>query len=327
MRTIENLKDEKERHMGKATKFIRTMQENTGWKLAGSTLIGQQDHYWFTIAQAGFSQPIVVTAALANAESAKLEQLKQAVKDKKKVYKLNGVTNENQLLKMVINPDTNVSKNAARVTELIFDLTKSFARLDLKSGCPICGADEPLTTVRIGDNPAAICEACHQNLKVEFEGIVQKNAQEGSYVTGTIGALLGALVGSALWLLVSYLGYFASIVGFVMAFLAQFGYRLFKGRIRKGMPVIILVSVIIGIFVANAIEIAIGLAQDPEVGLTFFESLRYAPMAFYDNELFYVGQVWANVGMGLLFAMLGSWRTIRSLASETKGKIYQVETI
>jgi len=51
-----------------------------------------------------------------------------------------------------------------------------------------------------------------------------------------------------------------------MAFLAQAGYRLSRGRIQKGMPWIVLGSVVIGILVANAIEIAIGLSQDPEIG-------------------------------------------------------------
>lgn len=313
--------------MNQATKFIRTMQENTGWKRNGSTLIGQQDGYWFTISQVGVFQPILVTAAIAGLESVKLEQLKLAVKSKKKAYKLNRMTNENHVVKFLINQDTHNDKNVAHVTELIFDLTKAFARFELKGGCQLCAAEEPLETVRIGENPAAICLECHEKLKETFAGIVEKNELQGSYFTGIIGALIGALAGAALWLLVSYLGYYASIVGFVMAFLAQLGYRLFKGRLQKGMPFIILISVIFGIFVANTVEIAIGLAQDPDVGLTFMESLRIAPLAFIDNELFFVGKVWANAGLGLLFAFLGSWKTIRNLTKETKGEIYQIEPI
>ncbi|MHB8962054.1 MAG: hypothetical protein ACYC5K_02765 [Saccharofermentanales bacterium] len=159
----------------------------------------------------------------------------------------------------------------------------------------------------------------------EYKSILEKNDREGSYLTGTIGALLGSMVGAALWLLVSYLGFYASLVGFVMAYLAQFGYKLFRGRIHKGMPFIIMISVIIGVLAANTVEIAIGLMQDPEMGLTLTEALKIAPQAFYNTEYFYVGKVWGNVGLGMLFAVLGSWRTIRDLFAETRDARNQAE--
>jgi hypothetical protein len=152
----------------------------------------------------------------------------------------------------------------------------------------------------------------------EYKSIIEKNDREGSYLLGAIGALLGSMVGAALWLLVSYFGFYASLVGFVMAYLAQFGYKLFMGRIHKWMPFIIMVSVVLGVLAANAVEVAIGLMQDPEIGLTFIESLKIAPQAFYNTEYFYVGKVWTNVGVGMLFAVLGSWRTIKDLFTEAR---------
>ena len=309
------------------TKFIRTLQENTGWKSSGSALIGQQGGIWFTVAQAGPFQPILVEASVSGLESDRLEQLKSAILAKKKVYKINRFGNENHVVRIVLNTDTSTARNVARATELVADLGSAFARLDLHGGCRLCTAEGGLETVRIGSNPTAICPECHAKLKAEFAGIVERNDFEGNYFTGTVGALLGALVGAAAWLLVSYLGYYASIVGFVMAFLAQSGYRLLKGRIGRAMPAIVLLSVVFGLFVANTVEIAIGLMQDPEIGLTFLESLRIAPLAFVDSEMFYVGRVWGNLGVGLLFALLGSWRTIRGLVGEAKGDIYQVEPI
>ena len=43
--------------------------------------------------------------------------------------------------------------------------------------------------------------------------------------------------------------------------------------------------------------------------------------------MFYVGTVWKEVAVGLFFALLGSWNTIRNLRSETSGQIYQIERI
>jgi hypothetical protein len=313
--------------MTKATRLIQAMQVDTSWKLSGPSLIGQQDGFWFLVSQSGAIQPIVVKAAFSGPDSVKLEPVKQAIKANKKVYKLAHVANEHHVLIVTLSADTNVEKNKARVTKLIFDLTRLFVQYEISSGCSLCSSSEPLQTVRIGEAPAAICTSCFEKVRSEFVAIVDRNEREGNYATGIVGALLGAIVGAGLWLLVSYLGFYASIVGFVMAFLAQFGYRLFKGKVGRLMPAVILISLIIGIFVANSVEIAIGLAQDPSLGLTFGEALGIAPLAFIDNEMFYVGKVWANAGLGLLFALMGSWRTIRNLASEAKGETYQVESI
>ena len=48
--------------------------------------------------------------------------------------------------------------------------------------------------------------------------------KEGSYVTGLIGALVGALIGAVAWCLVMQLGIIASLVGFVIGWLAEKGY-------------------------------------------------------------------------------------------------------
>ncbi len=313
--------------MAKATKFIRLMQDTTGWKESGHSIIGQSGGYWFTITQTSPFQPILISTAVSGLQSISLEQLKIAIQAKKKTYKLSRFDNKNHVLDFVVNPDTNAQKNMDRVNELIHDLTALFAKFSLAGGCKLCAANVPLDAVRMGEEAVGICSECQAKLKQEYDGIVEKNTNEGNYFTGTIGALLGSLVGTALWLLVSYIGFYASIVGFVMAFLAQFGYRLFKGRIQKGMPVIIFLSVIFGILAANTIEIAIGLMQDPEIGLTLMESLQIAPQAFYNTELFYVDKVWINVGLGLFFAFLGSWRTIKNLFNETKENYYQIEQI
>ena len=54
--------------------------------------------------------------------------------------------------------------------------------------------------------------------------------KEGSYVTGLIGALVGALIGAVVWCLVMQLGIIASLVGFVIGWLAEKGYTILRGK-------------------------------------------------------------------------------------------------
>jgi hypothetical protein len=74
---------------------------------------------------------------------------------------------------------------------------------------------------------------------------------QGTVVGGFIGALLGALVGAIVWALVGMLGYIASIVGFLIAFLAGKGYDWFKGRPGKIKVVILVLCVILAVFIGN----------------------------------------------------------------------------
>ena len=79
--------------------------------------------------------------------------------------------------------------------------------------------------------------------------IYVQEAQEpkGSLVGGVIGALLGAAIGAVAWAVVGVLGYIASIVGFVIAFLADKGYDLFKGRQGTVKMIVLIVCVVLAV--------------------------------------------------------------------------------
>lgn len=313
--------------MTKATKIIRILAEANGWKQNGQTTIGMNQKYWYSVTQTGSLSPVFVTTALADIQAITHEQLKSAVMSKKKIYKIIDFNATESILIFKVNYQLNAERCAGRINELMRELSIIFSRLGLESACGLCADKAHLEFVRFGDLVGGICSECQNRLNQEYAEIKGKNANDGNYVSGTIGALLGAMIGSALWLLVSYLGYYASIVGLAMAFLAQAGYRLSRGRIQKGMPWIVLGSVVIGILVANAIEIAIGLSQDPEIGISLLDALLIAPQAFFNTEMFYVGAVWKEVAIGLFFALLGSWNTIKNLHNESSGQIYQIERI
>jgi hypothetical protein len=64
-------------------------------------------------------------------------------------------------------------------------------------------------------------------------------------ITGTIGAILGGLVGYALWIFCGYYFLVPGIVGFVCALLILKGYVLFAGSMsRAGMIICIIVGIL-----------------------------------------------------------------------------------
>ena len=153
----------------------------------------------------------------------------------------------------------------------------------------------------------------------------KRRKKRGSILTGSIGALLGALVGAALWAGVSIAGYMASIVGFVIAFLAGKGYDLFKGRKGKIKAIVLIVCVVLAVAIGNAGSYAFMihevyhelLAELPEEELQYAltEGEFYALMV-QDSEV--VGEFIKDFVVGLVFAALGCFTEIRNAGSVMK---------
>ena len=189
--------------------------------------------------------------------------------------------------------------------------------------CPECGAPLDSSSVwRLVDGVAGLYHpACAEKLSRELadEQSAKEQADSGTYVSGTIGALIGALIGAVVWSLVLSAGYVASIIGLLIAFLADKGYDLLKGRQGKGKIVALIVSVILGVAVGTVFSEFIGLAGLIDEGY-FVPEITYAniPELFFmlmeDAEI--AGVVFSNFFQGLLFAALGVFFFIKQAAKK-----------
>ena len=143
---------------------------------------------------------------------------------------------------------------------------------------------------------------------VEGENERRKQEDEGSYLKGTIGALLGSLLGAVVWALVLVAGWVASIIGLLIGWLSNKGYDLLHGKKGKGKVVILIIAVILGVVVgtlgAEAISLAIEISEYPEYGLTYADIPAVMLVTLLDTPEYGAFLV-KNIGMGLLFAALG----------------------
>lgn len=150
----------------------------------------------------------------------------------------------------------------------------------------------------------------------------QKQERTGNYLTGLIGALLGAAVGSVLWAVVLYFGYVASIIGFVIGFLAEKGYNLFRGKQGKGKIAILIIAVILGVLVGNfgadviTLVQMIGAGELPDM---VYGDIPWLILLVLLEDGAYLMATLSNIGMGLLFAGLGVWTLLRRANAEVSG--------
>lgn len=153
--------------------------------------------------------------------------------------------------------------------------------------------------------------ACAEKLSRELadEQEAKEQADKGTYVSGAIGALIGALIGAVVWALVLNAGYVASLVGLLIAFLADKGYDLLKGRQGKGKIVALVLSVVVGVIGGTILAEFMTIAGLIDEGY-FIAGVTYAniPEIFFvemaENPE-YSAAVYANFGQGLLFAAIG----------------------
>lgn len=179
--------------------------------------------------------------------------------------------------------------------------------------CPECG--EPLYTDGVWRKVSGIAgcyhTACAEKISQELvdEQEAKEQADTGTYVSGAVGALIGALIGAVVWALVLTAGYVASIVGLLIAFLADKGYDLLKGRQGKGKIVALVASVIIGVVGGTVLAEFIGIAKLIGEGY-FIPEITYAnipELFFYEmaENAEYSAAVCGNFFQGLLFAAIG----------------------
>ena len=161
----------------------------------------------------------------------------------------------------------------------------------------------------------------HVRQEIEASNTEEKETATGSYVSGALGAFIGAAVGAVVWALVLLLGYVASLVGFVIGWLAEKGYTLLKGKNGKAKILILILAIIFGVvagtFAADAISLAnmINSGELPGWGIGDIPEMLMILME--DSE--YVGATVQNILLGLLFAALGVFALLRQTKREVSG--------
>jgi len=85
---------------------------------------------------------------------------------------------------------------------------------------------------------------------VEIDTVEGEPVKSNAFL-GIIGAIIGAALGSIIWIIIGKLGFIAGIAGFAMMLFAIKGYRRLAGSLDKKGQIISLIIAFIMIFIAN----------------------------------------------------------------------------
>ena len=173
--------------------------------------------------------------------------------------------------------------------------------------CPQCGKEVP--------EGLSLCQECGAQMPVSREATVELQKPE-NVLTGTVGAILGAVIGAVAIVLLSQLGFVAAVSGLILAVCTFKGYELLGGRLTTRGIIIGCVLILATPYVADRIDWAIVLMQKHS-NVTFAEAFAAVPKLL--EEGYIVPEAyWTSLIMVYVFAILGAAGTVWSAIKANK---------
>jgi hypothetical protein len=194
-------------------------------------------------------------------------------------------------------------------------LAAKLHELGMRPGCFECNTAVSSPPALVNGAVFPLCGSCFDRLQGQASAEAERRRVTPSSVArGILGALLGALAGSVAWIAIGALGFYASIAGLAIAWMAAKGYAVLKGGVFRATPFIVAGAVLAAIVFAEGSGVVIQIvkaarSQGYDIGVD--GAIRLLPAVLSDGETL-VGML-PNFGLGLVFGALGSWRTLRNL--------------
>ena len=300
----------------------------TDFKTHDKIAFGRKHNIYFNVRFLNFGAQAQVFAFIKNNTGVNLNEINLFLKENRRRYKVSSAQSDGRTVSLVINSSTRVRPEAA--ARFIDDFAHFLIEKGYRSTCAFCEQTESLGHTAQNDLILESCESCHE----KFSGLVDDMRQErettGSYAKGTLGAVLGGIIGIIPWIIFHLLGFVAALSGLIMAYLCYYGYKLLKGKRGKGMLVIIVVVLIVFTYLAVLVNTGISVYQElamPGYDIDFGALVSLILASPFSPEFFDTGQIWAAIGMGWLFAGIGSFFFLRKIQKESSGKDLNIKRI
>lgn len=298
---------------------IDTLAQDIGFASQGRICWGFIEGYWFGIVQGlQHNSAIHIYTAARFSETADKGAVSAVLETLRAAKTINSHTVFAYGYEMVITPGF-TGIQSRKVAEAMHVLTGALRMQGAQPACFNCGSPEALSFAELNRLPLSLCDGC----QTHFEETQRQREDAHALLPynralGVLGALLGALLGGAVWVGVGLLGYIAAIAGLAIAFFAAKGYTMFKGKLDRAAVVIICVVCLVVFALAQfatmdaiLIKELIANNYEPDYG----GILKATFVIPFDNSETTAAFVKDSL-MGLVFLALGSWGTLRSVGRQ-----------
>ena len=212
-----------------------------------------------------------------------------------------------------------VGYKTERIAGVMHKLADALRQQGAQPCCHNCGSGEGLAFADLNSDVLSLCAGCHSHIEDALRRKEDSDALlPNNYALGIVGAVVGALLGGAIWVGIGLLGYLAAIASAAIAFFAVKGYLLLKGKLTRTAVVFICLICLAVFILAQFITMDIMLIKeliangyDPDYGQILLATFQ---IPFSDSEL--TEAFMRDSLMGLVFLVLGSWGTLRAVGRQ-----------
>ncbi len=223
----------------------------------------------------------------------------------------------------------NLKKRFENLKEALPIFTDALRENGIENCCQCCGTPVHIEEERhldpyiLSGSPALLCSTCYQTIchNVQMKQIADAETRE-NVVAGTVGALLGSLLGAASIILLDAAGYVAAISGVILAVCSLKGYELLGKKLSKKGVFISILFMVLMVWAGNRMSWTISIRdaynqQYPNEAISLMECFQYLKQIITSEAYTsYLG----NLVMVAIFAILGAFPTVKNSMAASTGK-------
>ena len=302
---------------------LKKYAEANGMKIDAGVGYGSLRGYATTLSEgSGFKQLDITTGFPEGGMEAFQASIRTV--DITREYRVRNISMGTRQISVIFNDNPGTMKKIEAFVDWFYPLLAQAGATGANI-CTECGSEVTAGTWNLIDGIAYhLHDSCAETIRetISAQEDQRKLADTGSYLNGTIGAFLGAALGAVVWALILSAGYFASLVGLLIGWLAEKGYTLFKGKQGKGKVAVLICAIIFAVLLGTVAGEGLSLVQMITSGQLPDWSVSEVPvllLILLIESPEYLLAVLGNVGMGLLFAALGTYYILKKAGQEVSG--------
>lgn len=298
------------------------------FNLVGGQAYGDINGYPLVLQQGG-SKKLQVTVTLREApDRTVMKMLRRAIKEERSHRDARGLETRILVRKNQLTAGVNLAhlthpRQVPEALELLLEILKNNDCMP-PDCCRICALSSPDSYMLLpGSGYDAVHRVCVDRLHTETAHQAQVNP--GSYLTGAIGALIGAVIGALpSILLICTLGVISAWAFMLIPICTYYGYKLLRGKMTGAVTVISILFSFVGLaFVLFVWDIATNLiVYDFGLSAAIRLSAYYATVGF---SLSYWSWLLADLFDILLFFVLGIVFSISIIRKNNRRDLVQLD--
>jgi hypothetical protein len=291
-----------------------------GLKQVDEVFYGKYLQYWLAFTQNN-NNGTDISLSMSINKSVSFEKMKEALLETG--YTKNVEITENILEIQIEIGDFDDTRILLEHINKILSICHEFG---VESICQLCKENMPDAYYNYNGQIIPGCTECISKINLLKEETISTNPK--SYVMGSIGALIGALLGSTVWIIIGLIGFYASIGGVAISYASFTGYTKLGGKGNKVSIIIITISVLIAVVFAELVGLGIEIvkyARQEDLRLSIVQTVQIIFEILKNGED--IGEIIRNMLVGLLFAGLGSWGLLKGILQKVKSADIKVEKI